>query len=93
MAALAFDLCNIMFSASNPSNVWSEHVTPEGRKFYFNSITRTSQWEKPDDLKSPEELALVTSAHGWKEYYTADGKKYYYNSISKISTWEKPQGN
>uniref|UniRef100_A0A2P2LRL4 Uncharacterized protein MANES_03G206500 n=1 Tax=Rhizophora mucronata TaxID=61149 RepID=A0A2P2LRL4_RHIMU len=36
---------------------WTEHTSPEGFKYYYNSVTRESQWEKP------EELALVNQQH------------------------------
>ncbi|WVZ63821.1 hypothetical protein U9M48_013424 [Paspalum notatum var. saurae] len=28
---------------------WTEHTSPEGFKYYYNSITRESKWEKPED--------------------------------------------
>lgn len=74
------------------SKGWTEHVTPEGRKFYFNPITRISQWEKPDELKTADELQ-TNQPSVWREYCTAEGRKYYYNSITGVSTWDLPQGN
>lgn len=29
---------------------WTEHTSPDGFKYYFNSITRESKWEKPEEL-------------------------------------------
>ncbi|XP_020689514.1 flowering time control protein FCA isoform X2 [Dendrobium catenatum] len=29
---------------------WTEHTSPEGFKYYYNSATRESKWEKPEDL-------------------------------------------
>ncbi|KAJ0984334.1 hypothetical protein J5N97_002690 [Dioscorea zingiberensis] len=29
---------------------WTEHTSPEGYKYYYNSTTRESKWEKPDEL-------------------------------------------
>ncbi|KAK8962933.1 Flowering time control protein FCA [Platanthera guangdongensis] len=29
---------------------WTEHTSPEGFKYYYNSATRESKWEKPDEL-------------------------------------------
>lgn len=34
---------------------WSEHKMADGRSYYYNSRTKTSVWEKPDILKTPEE--------------------------------------
>ncbi|XP_065863849.1 flowering time control protein FCA [Euphorbia lathyris] len=36
---------------------WTEHTSPEGFKYYYNSITRESRWEKPEELKSFEQPA------------------------------------
>nr|CAD1831815.1 unnamed protein product [Ananas comosus var. bracteatus] len=29
---------------------WTEHTSPEGFKYYYNSITRESKWEKPEEF-------------------------------------------
>lgn len=41
---------------ANQSSPWSEHKAPDGRTYYYNSVTKQSLWEKPDDLKSPAEV-------------------------------------
>lgn len=66
---------------------WTEHTTPEGRKFYFNRETKQSTFVKPDIMKSAVEKKLPTS--DWKEYIKGD-KRYYYNSATKQSAWEEP---
>ena len=65
---------------------WREHLSQDGRKFYYNLITKESTWEKPDILKSPEELQCE-----WTEYFNKEGKPYYYNSKTKKSQWDKPK--
>ncbi|KAJ6312311.1 hypothetical protein OIU77_013947 [Salix suchowensis] len=30
---------------------WTEHTSPEGFKYYYNSVTHESRWEKPEELK------------------------------------------
>ncbi|CAL1714843.1 unnamed protein product [Somion occarium] len=68
-------------------NIWTEHRNPEGRTYWFNTGTRESVWEKPDDLKTPFERALNQTK--WKEYFSG-GRKYYYNTETKESKWDMP---
>eukprot|EP00252_Welwitschia_mirabilis_P016100 TRINITY_DN35600_c0_g1_i1.p1 TRINITY_DN35600_c0_g1~~TRINITY_DN35600_c0_g1_i1.p1 ORF type:complete len:854 (+),score=177.92 TRINITY_DN35600_c0_g1_i1:105-2564(+) len=35
---------------------WSEHTAPQGNKYYYNRITRVSQWNKPPELIAAEQL-------------------------------------
>lgn len=37
---------------------WIEYATPEGRKYYFNTVTKVSQWEKPANFVSPAEMVF-----------------------------------
>jgi hypothetical protein len=41
---------------------WQEHRTADGRSYYYNSITKLTQWTKPEDLMSPAEVSLVAFA-------------------------------
>ncbi|XP_046388008.1 pre-mRNA-processing factor 40 homolog B [Ischnura elegans] len=67
---------------------WSEHKAPDGRTYFYNSVTKQSSWEKPDDLKSPAELLL--SQCPWKEHRSESGKTYYHNVNTKESRWVIP---
>ena len=68
---------------------WSEHISHDGRKYYYNNITKTTTWEKPDELKTASEKLLAVCP--WKEFRSESGKLYYYNSETKESVWTKPQ--
>lgn len=65
---------------------WTEHKTAEGKRFFYNHKTKESTWEKPDTLKTAEELQC-----DWSEYFNKEGRAYYYNSKTKKSQWEKPK--
>ncbi|GBP83838.1 Pre-mRNA-processing factor 40 homolog B [Eumeta japonica] len=74
---------------ANQSSPWSDHKAPDGRTYYYNSVTKQSLWEKPDELKSPAEKLL--SACVWKEYTTDAGRVYYHNIETKESSWIIPK--
>uniref|UniRef100_A0A673M0I2 Pre-mRNA-processing factor 40 homolog A-like n=1 Tax=Sinocyclocheilus rhinocerous TaxID=307959 RepID=A0A673M0I2_9TELE len=74
---------------TGPKSVWTEHKSLDGKTYYYNTDTKQSTWEKPDDLKSPAEQML--SRCPWKEYKSDTGKPYYYNSQTKESRWTKPK--
>lgn len=40
--------------AAGGKSAWTEHTAPDGRKYYYNSQTKQSSWEKPADLLSPQ---------------------------------------
>ncbi|KAG6833234.1 hypothetical protein H0H87_009855 [Tephrocybe sp. NHM501043] len=73
--------------AQSAMNIWTEHRNPEGRTYWYNTGTKASVWEKPDDLKTPFERALNQTK--WKEYFSG-GRKYYYNTETKDSKWDMP---
>ena len=51
---------------------WTEHRAPDGRTYYYNTVTKQSSWEKPDCLKSSVEMLLAQCP--WKEYKAENGK-------------------
>ncbi|KHJ77388.1 WW domain protein [Oesophagostomum dentatum] len=78
---------------------WTRHETAEGRVYYYNKITKESSWNKPDELKTPQERqersTPTTSSSSssnviWREYKTPEGRPYYYNTVTKETTWTKP---
>ena len=56
---------------NDPAN-WSEHKAPDGRTYFYNTVTKASAWEKPDVMKTAAELML--SKCPWKEYKSDAGK-------------------
>ncbi|KAI9255189.1 hypothetical protein BDA99DRAFT_518130 [Phascolomyces articulosus] len=71
-----------------PAVLWKEHKNAEGRKYWFNTMTRKSTWEKPEELLTPEEKDLMNCP--WKEYKTPEGKTYYSHAETKESKWSMP---
>lgn len=66
---------------------WTEHTAPNGMKYYYNSVTKASAWEKPEALKKAQ--AATTKPRPWTQYTDAGtGKTYYSNGIT--TSWEKP---
>ncbi|XP_005049800.1 PREDICTED: pre-mRNA-processing factor 40 homolog A [Ficedula albicollis] len=47
---------------SKQKSTWTEHKSPDGRTYYYNTETKQSTWEKPDDLKTPAESSTATAA-------------------------------
>ena len=70
----------------NDVSLWSEHLAPDGRKYWFNRGNNESTFKKPICLKTPEERAIPDCA--WTEFSSADGRKYY--SDGKATVWEMP---
>ncbi|KAI9644718.1 U1 snRNP protein [Ciborinia camelliae] len=68
--------------------LWQEARNADGRVYYYNTITKATQWTKPEDLMTPAERAL--SNQPWKEYTAEGGRKYWYNTETKQSSWEMP---
>ncbi|KAG3187147.1 hypothetical protein PC128_g12716 [Phytophthora cactorum] len=77
---------------------WSVHDDGNGRLFYYNRKTDSSQWEVPDDLTSLEtefmmKLMLqnaVARSGVWTANDTGNGTLYYFNAKTRESVWERP---
>ena len=68
---------------------WTEHTTAEGRKYWYNNFSKTSTWEKPEELLTEVEKALKECE--WQEFTSPEGKKYYSHKSTKESKWEMPE--
>ncbi|KAG8459752.1 hypothetical protein KFE25_003204 [Diacronema lutheri] len=65
---------------------WTEHAAADGRKYWACKETGKSIWEKPDELKTPAELALGD----WREYSAPNGRAYYVHRVTKETVWTRP---
>jgi pre-mRNA-processing factor 40 len=39
-----------------PPGLWQEARNAEGRAYYYNTITKATQWTKPEELMTPAEV-------------------------------------
>ncbi|KAF9140820.1 hypothetical protein BGX30_005944 [Mortierella sp. GBA39] len=76
-------------AATETKSLWTEYTHQDGRKYYYHTVTKQTVWQKPDELKTPKELALEACV--WKEYSTPEGKKYYHNAKSSETVWTAPE--
>jgi hypothetical protein len=44
-----------------PPVLWQEARNADGRVYYYNTITKATQWTKPEDLMSPAEVGFSMS--------------------------------
>ena len=71
-----------------PGTLWQEARAPDGRVYYFNTQTKETSWQKPQDLMTPVEQALAQQP--WKEHVSPDGRKYYAHGETRQTVWEMP---
>jgi WW domain len=41
-------------------NLWQEARNSDGRIYYYNTITKATQWTKPEELMTPVEASLIS---------------------------------
>jgi len=72
-----------------PDHGWKEHTAADGRKYYHNTKTKQSRWDKPEEMLTAQERLLMKKT-AWREYTAANGRTYYYNTLTKQSLWQMP---
>ncbi|GAB1739382.1 hypothetical protein NU219Hw_g4343t1 [Hortaea werneckii] len=78
-------------------SVWQEAKAGDGRVYYWNTQTKQTRWDKPEDFDSVPATPATPSADpatidaSWREAKANGGKPYYYNTITKETRWEPPE--
>ena len=57
-------------------------------KYFYNKVTKKSQWQKPECLRSEEEKLNDTE---WQEFKTKNGKIFYFSLKNKKIKWKVPE--
>ncbi|KAL9631516.1 MAG: hypothetical protein Q9204_004199, partial [Flavoplaca sp. TL-2023a] len=70
------------------ASIWSQ-AESNGRVYYYNTVTKATQWTKPEDLMTPSERALANQP--WKQHTSPEGRPYWYHGETKQTTWEMPE--
>jgi len=65
------------------SKTWMIGKTVEGYIYYYNHITKKSQWHYPETVEIQEK-------NKWTNGRTIDDIPYYYNTYTKKSQYELP---
>merc|ERR1719443_2063428 len=78
---------------------WREYVTIDGRPYYFNTVTKSSQWDRPAEFgqgdvpplsaRSWQSLPIHLPA-GWEAAYSQSGDIYYFNRSTGVRSWALP---
>ncbi|PHT28989.1 hypothetical protein CQW23_31440 [Capsicum baccatum] len=54
---------------ADASTGWREFTRPEGRKYYYNKVTRTSKWRMPDEVKLACEKDTISHSSDFGSIY------------------------
>ncbi|KAK4055996.1 U1 snRNP protein [Microbotryomycetes sp. JL221] len=72
-----------------PPTPWSKHLSPDGRPFWTNAITKESVWNKPRDLMTPPEREADETTDF--QELESGGRPYWLNKQTKETTWTRPK--
>ncbi|CAI9777197.1 unnamed protein product [Fraxinus pennsylvanica] len=88
LTAVPVPAVNGLNTTQQTASDWQEYEAADGRRYFYNKVTKQSSWEKPRELMTPLERADASTV--WKEFTTPEGRKYYYNKETKQSKWTIP---
>lgn len=68
--------------------MWTRHVAPDGRPYYYNAALKTSSWTEPAELRGEKSPTCVGDcSHRWEQHRAPDGRPYFFNPATKQSRW------
>ncbi|XP_064610095.1 LOW QUALITY PROTEIN: E3 ubiquitin-protein ligase NEDD4-like [Liolophura sinensis] len=71
---------------------WEERIDANGRVYFIDHATRTTQWHRPRQESSSQSSSPSTSSlpAGWEERLDANGRTYFLDHTTRTSTWTRP---
>ncbi|KAJ3270126.1 transcription elongation regulator [Terramyces sp. JEL0728] len=78
---------------------WSVQFTPEGKQYFFNSLTNESTWERPAEYMPPKpppmkekpiKMRKIPNTE-WSILLTNKNHEYFYNKASHQVSWDIPE--
>lgn len=70
------------------NEVWTEHVSSSGKKYYYNSLLGISQWDKPSDWVDPPSRRNVPNSRDEDMAEHSSSKRYKESSSSNHASQE-----
>ncbi|KAF2691327.1 U1 snRNP-associated protein Usp104 [Lentithecium fluviatile CBS 122367] len=70
-----------------PPTPWRALKTADGKEYYHNTLTNTTSWEKPEELMTNEERAIIGTP--WRELKHND-RPYWAHKTTQETTWTIP---
>lgn len=69
---------------------WERRKHPEGRVYFVNHVTRTTQWEDPR-TQGQEIMEEPPLPDGWEIRLTEDGVRYFVDHNTRTTTFQDPR--
>jgi len=84
--------------AGKTAEDWEIYYTNDDRCYYYNKVTKVTQWEKPEELYENQKNIISNNNNNeiltssWMEFNSQEtNEKYYYNTITNETTWNVPE--